>query len=76
MISRCPLTQSVPLQEGYARVFQEVMTADDGPIGRQVVCPRPWMLPEDDWLLDGYGDQASMPIGRHRAVPIRQFSRL
>jgi hypothetical protein len=42
------------MQEGDARVFQEVMTADSGPIGRQVVCPRPWMLPQDSW----------MPIGR------------
>ena len=51
-------------EESDARVFQEIMAADDGPIGRQVVCPRPWMLPEDDWLLDGYEDQAPMPHRR------------
>jgi hypothetical protein len=44
------------------RVFQEIMTADDGPIARQVVCPRSWMLPENDWLFDGYEDQAPMPV--------------
>jgi hypothetical protein len=51
-------------EESDARVFQEIMTADDGPIGRQVVCPRPWMLPEDDWLLDGYEDPTPVPVRR------------
>jgi hypothetical protein len=51
-------------EESDARVFQEIMTADDGPIGRQVVCPRPWILPEEDWLLDGYEDQAPVPVRR------------
>jgi hypothetical protein len=50
-------------EESDARVFQEIMTTDDGPIGRQVVCPRPWMLPEDDWLLDGYEAKLRCPTG-------------
>jgi hypothetical protein len=51
-------------EESDARVFQEIMTTDDGPIGRQVVCPRPWLLPEEDWLLHGYEDPAPMPFRR------------